>query len=157
MTNQNSPSSSCSPKPSLKQRPYPTFIPPPHITSSIIEVSSSSYTTLPGLVGFLGFKHDRKLALCALLVAASRKDVHGVFLGAKLFHVVRVDSDACLSWSLSLIMAGCFFYQGIKQTRVNFLFVYLSLVIILNSIELRYPEGALWILNRVCRLAHYHA
>ncbi|KAG5641413.1 hypothetical protein DXG03_005269 [Asterophora parasitica] len=33
------------------------------------------------VVGFLGFKHDRKLALRALALAAGRADVHGVFAG----------------------------------------------------------------------------
>ena len=142
--------------------------PIPHITSSVVEVSSSSYTTLPapvpslfgrwtgstnvastpniavhhlhhqpelptipdglveelvvagtafgfglfnlvfsllpkkvqGLVGFLGFKHDRKLALRALSVAASKKDVHGVFAGCETFLVFCVYSDAWLGWSL---------------------------------------------------------
>ncbi|KAG6863107.1 hypothetical protein C0991_008147 [Blastosporella zonata] len=33
------------------------------------------------LVGFLGFKHDRKLALRALAVSAGKTDVHSVFAG----------------------------------------------------------------------------
>ena len=32
-----------------------------------------------GVVGFLGFKHDRKLALRALAVSATQKDVHAVY------------------------------------------------------------------------------
>jgi hypothetical protein len=52
-----------------------------------------------GLVGFLGLKHDRKLALRALSVAASKKDVHGVFASAKLFHVFCVYPEAWLGLS----------------------------------------------------------
>ena len=32
-----------------------------------------------GLVGFLGFQHDRGLALKALALSASKSDVHGIF------------------------------------------------------------------------------
>jgi len=34
------------------------------------------------VVGFFGFKHDRKLALKALAVAAARNDTHSVFAGS---------------------------------------------------------------------------
>lgn len=34
-----------------------------------------------GVVSFLGFKHDRKLALRALAVSANQTDVHAVFAG----------------------------------------------------------------------------
>ena len=34
------------------------------------------------VVGFLGFQHDRKLALQALAVSAARKDVHSIFAGS---------------------------------------------------------------------------
>lgn len=34
-----------------------------------------------GVVGFLGFQHDRRLALQALAVSAARTDVHSVFAG----------------------------------------------------------------------------
>lgn len=34
-----------------------------------------------GVVGLLGFKHDRKLALEALALAAMKHDVHGTFAG----------------------------------------------------------------------------
>lgn len=37
--------------------------------------------TCRGVVGFLGFQHDRKLALQALAVAAAKSDVHSVFAG----------------------------------------------------------------------------
>ena len=33
-------------------------------------------------MGFFGFKHDRKLALQALAVAAAKSDVHSVFAGS---------------------------------------------------------------------------
>ncbi|KAJ6613668.1 outer membrane protein Iml2/Tetratricopeptide repeat protein 39 [Mycena sp. CBHHK59/15] len=91
------------------------------------------------LVGLLGFKHDRALALRALAVAAgvsedvaggaTGRDVHGVFAGLVLmtFHGVV------------LLLAG---YQAdeahtLRQYRA-----------IVDSIEARYPTGALWILNR---------
>jgi hypothetical protein len=35
-----------------------------------------------GLVNFFGFKHDRKQALKALSLAATKEDVHGVFAGS---------------------------------------------------------------------------
>ncbi len=35
-----------------------------------------------GVVGFLGFNHDRKLALRALAVSAAKTDVHAVFAGS---------------------------------------------------------------------------
>lgn len=37
-----------------------------------------------GLVGFLGFQHDRRLALRALALSASKSDVHSVFSGLVL-------------------------------------------------------------------------
>lgn len=40
------------------------------------------FDSFRGLVGFFGFKHDRKLALKALSLAATKEDVHGVFAGS---------------------------------------------------------------------------
>lgn len=177
--------------------------PIPHITSSVVEVSSSSYATLPaavpslfgrwtgstnvastpniavhhhhhhpelptipdgpveelivagtafgfglfnlvfsllprkvqGLVGFLGFKHDRKLALRALSLAALKKDVHGVFAGLVLmtYH------------------GGVLLLSGYQADEARILKEYKAIV---DDVESRYPDGALWILNRVCRLTH---
>lgn len=45
---------------------------------------------IQGLVGFFGFKHDRKLALQALSLAASKQDVHGVFAGLVLMTYLGV-------------------------------------------------------------------
>ncbi|KAI0929242.1 hypothetical protein AcV5_006552 [Taiwanofungus camphoratus] len=82
-----------------------------------------------GVVGFLGFASDRKLALRALAVSAARADVHGVFAGLALmtYHGVV------------LLLAG---YQAdeaqiIRQYRA-----------IVDSVSARYPAGSLWILNR---------
>ncbi|KAL6298596.1 hypothetical protein BKA93DRAFT_830556 [Sparassis latifolia] len=82
-----------------------------------------------GVVGFLGFNHDRKLALQALAVSARRTDAHSVFAGLALmtYHGVV------------LLLAG---YQAdeahiIKQYRA-----------IVENIASRYPNGSLWILNR---------
>lgn len=41
----------------------------------------SPLLSLRGVVGFLGFQHDRRLALQALAVSAARTDVHSVFAG----------------------------------------------------------------------------
>ncbi|KAI0822776.1 outer membrane protein Iml2/Tetratricopeptide repeat protein 39 [Trametes gibbosa] len=82
-----------------------------------------------GVVGFLGFNHDRKLALQALAVSAAKTDVHAVFAGLSLmtYHGVV------------LLLSG---YQAneahiIKQYRA-----------IVDKLESRYPTGSLWILNR---------
>ncbi|KAF8163824.1 mitochondrial outer membrane protein IML2 [Crassisporium funariophilum] len=82
-----------------------------------------------GLVGFLGFKHDRKLALQALALSAEKEDVHGVFAGLVLmtYHGVV------------LLLSG---YQA-DEHRI--LAQYKAIV---DKIETRYPSGALWILNR---------
>ncbi|KAJ7473170.1 mitochondrial outer membrane protein IML2 [Mycena galericulata] len=93
------------------------------------------------LVGLLGFKHDRALALRALALsagvvdggegegAATGRDVHGVFAGLVLmtFHGVV------------LLLAG---YQADEARTLR---TYRAIV---DSIEARYPTGALWILNR---------
>ncbi|KAJ7203157.1 mitochondrial outer membrane protein IML2 [Mycena pura] len=94
------------------------------------------------LVGFLGFKHDRALALRALAVsagvstlsdggdgAATGTDVHGVFAGLVLmtFHGVV------------LLLSG---YQADEARTIR---TYRAIV---DSIESRYPTGSLWILNR---------
>ncbi|KAJ7637765.1 outer membrane protein Iml2/Tetratricopeptide repeat protein 39 [Mycena rosella] len=91
------------------------------------------------LVGLLGFKHDRALALRALAVSAgvttegggarAGTDVHGVFAGLVLmtFHGVV------------LLLAG---YQADEARTLK---MYRAIV---DSIEARYPTGALWILNR---------
>ncbi|KAJ7722076.1 hypothetical protein DFH07DRAFT_1067489 [Mycena maculata] len=91
------------------------------------------------LVGLLGFKHDRALALRALALsagvspdgsgAATGRDVHGVFAGLVLmtFHGVV------------LLMAG---YQADEARTLR---VYGDIV---DSIAARYPTGALWLLNR---------
>ncbi|KAH9843146.1 outer membrane protein Iml2/Tetratricopeptide repeat protein 39 [Rhodofomes roseus] len=82
-----------------------------------------------GVVGFLGFTSDRKLALQALAVSANHTDVHGVFAGLALmtYHGVV------------LLLSG---YQVDEQ---HILRQYGAIVDKLSS---RYPEGSLWILNR---------
>ncbi|KAI8989806.1 outer membrane protein Iml2/Tetratricopeptide repeat protein 39 [Trametes punicea] len=82
-----------------------------------------------GVVGFLGFHHDRKLALKALAVSAAKSDVHAVFAGLALitYHGVV------------LLLSG---YQAdeahiVKQYRA-----------VVDKLESRYPTGSLWILNR---------
>ncbi|KAF9481931.1 hypothetical protein BDN70DRAFT_875724 [Pholiota conissans] len=90
-----------------------------------------------GLVGFLGFKHDRKLALQALLLAATKSDVHGVFAGLVLmtYHGVV------------LLLSG---YQANEEK------ILAEYQIIVDQIASRYPVGALWILNRakILRMSH---
>lgn len=50
-------------------------------------------------MGFFGFKHDRKLALKALAVAAARNDTHSVFAGSvdsvSLFRSRSHSNQAC--------------------------------------------------------------
>ncbi|KAF8888312.1 hypothetical protein BD779DRAFT_1611355 [Infundibulicybe gibba] len=84
---------------------------------------------LLSLNGFLGFKHDRKLALRALGVAAARQDVHSIFAGLVLmtYHGVV------------LLMSG---YQADEAHIIR------QYKAIVDKIEARYPTGALWILNR---------
>ncbi|KAJ7290503.1 hypothetical protein C8J57DRAFT_1276000 [Mycena rebaudengoi] len=104
---------------------------------------------IQSLVGLLGFKHDRQLALRALAVSAGvngtpsgddpgadaqagnskGRDVHGVFAGLVLmtFHGVV------------LLLAG---YQADEARTLR---LYKTIV---DAIEARYPTGALWILNR---------
>ncbi|KAF4608318.1 hypothetical protein EYR40_000662 [Pleurotus pulmonarius] len=89
------------------------------------------------VVGFFGFKHDRKLALQALAVAAAKSDVHSVFAGLVLMTY----------YGVVLLMSG---YQAdeahiVKQYRA-----------IVDKIESKYPTGALWILNRakILRMTH---
>ncbi|KAF8993782.1 hypothetical protein BDQ17DRAFT_1431489 [Cyathus striatus] len=81
------------------------------------------------LVGFLGYKHDRALALQALAVSATKSDVHSVFAGLVLmtYHGVV------------LLLSG---YQA---DHARILSEYKALV---DRVEKRYPQGALWILNR---------
>ncbi|KAI0723829.1 outer membrane protein Iml2/Tetratricopeptide repeat protein 39 [Cerioporus squamosus] len=80
-----------------------------------------------GVVGFLGFQHDRKLALRALAVSAAKTDVHAVFAGLSLmtYHGVV------------LLLAG---YQADEEHI-------LSSTAQLST-KSRYPTGSLWILNR---------
>ncbi|KAJ3483102.1 hypothetical protein NLJ89_g12092 [Agrocybe chaxingu] len=82
-----------------------------------------------GLVGFFGFKHDRKLALRALALSAAKDDVHSVFAGLVLmtYHGVV------------LLLSG---YQANEEKLLK---EYKDIV---DRIEARYPAGALWILNR---------
>ncbi|CAA7271205.1 unnamed protein product [Cyclocybe aegerita] len=84
---------------------------------------------IQGLVGFFGFKHDRKLALRALALSAAKDDVHSVFAGLVLmtYHGVV------------LLLSG---YQANEEKLLK---EYKDIV---DRIESRYPAGALWILNR---------
>ncbi|KAH7923486.1 hypothetical protein BV22DRAFT_1196685 [Leucogyrophana mollusca] len=82
-----------------------------------------------GVVGFFGFTHDRKLALQALAVSAARSDVHSVFAGLVLmtYHGVV------------LLLSG---YQADEEHIIK------QYKAIVEKAGARYPEGALWILNR---------
>ncbi|PPR07452.1 hypothetical protein CVT26_013483 [Gymnopilus dilepis] len=82
-----------------------------------------------GLVGFLGFKHDRKLALAALSLASTKNDVHGVFAGLVLMTY----------YGVVLLLSG---YQANEQ---NILVEYRAII---ERAYDKYPEGALWVLNR---------
>ncbi|TFK33083.1 outer membrane protein Iml2/Tetratricopeptide repeat protein 39 [Crucibulum laeve] len=89
------------------------------------------------LVGFLGFKHDRQLALRALAVSAAKDDVHGVFSGLVLmtYHGVV------------LLLSG---YQANEQRILR------EYKAIVDKVDKKYPQGALWILNRakILRMSH---
>ncbi|ESK92762.1 hypothetical protein Moror_15935 [Moniliophthora roreri MCA 2997] len=80
------------------------------------------------VVGFFGFKHDRRLALQALAVAAARKDVHSVFAGLVLmtYHGVVL------------------LFSGYQADEAHILRQYSAIV---DSVHSRYPDGSLWILN----------
>ncbi len=82
-------------------------------------------------MGFLGFKHDRKLALQALAVSAAKTDVHSVFAALVLmtYH------------GIVLLLAG---YQA---DEAHILKQYGAMI---ASVSERYPTGSLWILNQVC-------
>ncbi|CCL99980.1 uncharacterized protein FIBRA_02005 [Fibroporia radiculosa] len=82
-----------------------------------------------GVVGFLGFNSDRRLALRALAVSAAHTDVHGIFAGLALmtYHGVV------------LLLSG---YQADEQ---HILRQYRTIV---DKVSTRYPNGSLWILNR---------
>ncbi|KAH7889192.1 outer membrane protein Iml2/Tetratricopeptide repeat protein 39 [Phlebopus sp. FC_14] len=81
------------------------------------------------VVGFLGFSHDRQLALQALAVSAARTDVHSVFSGLVLMTY----------YGVILLVTG---YQADQAHIVK---QYKGIV---NRIAARYPKGALWILNK---------
>ncbi|GJE87054.1 mitochondrial outer membrane protein [Phanerochaete sordida] len=85
--------------------------------------------TVRGVVGFLGFKHDRKLALRALAVSANQTDVHAVFAGLVLMTY----------YGVVLLLTG---YQADGQ---HILKQYRAMI---DHVEARYPTGSLWILNR---------
>ncbi|SJL17453.1 related to Mitochondrial outer membrane protein IML2 [Armillaria ostoyae] len=82
-----------------------------------------------GVVGFFGFKHDRKLALQALAVSAAKTDVHSVFAALVLmtYHGVV------------LLLSG---YQA---DEAHILKQYGAMI---ASVSERYPTGSLWILNQ---------
>ncbi|KAF8548584.1 hypothetical protein OG21DRAFT_1516159 [Imleria badia] len=81
------------------------------------------------VVGFLGYNHDRQLALQALAVSAARSDVHSVFAGLVLMTY----------YGVILLMTG---YQADEAHIVR---QYKGIV---NRVSARYPQGTLWILNK---------
>ncbi|KAF8575789.1 hypothetical protein K439DRAFT_1419445 [Ramaria rubella] len=92
---------------------------------------------IQGVVGFFGYKSDRRLALQALSVAATKNDVHAVFAGLTLmtYH------------GTVLLLSG---YQAdeahiLKQYRA-----------IVDKLKAKYPSGSLWILNsaKILRMSY---
>ncbi|GJJ12064.1 hypothetical protein Clacol_006305 [Clathrus columnatus] len=81
-----------------------------------------------GVVGFLGFKSDRQLALRALAVAATKNDAHAVFAGLTLmtYH------------GAVLLLSG---YQADEAH------IFRQYKAIVNKLQNKYPLGSLWILN----------
>ena len=60
------------------------------VRSSSSRPSKLSYLFRRGVVGFLGFQYDRKLALSALSLSSSKDDIHGVFAGLVLMTYLGV-------------------------------------------------------------------
>jgi len=101
-----------------------------------------------GVVGFFGFEHDRKLALKVLAYSAKKNDIHGIFSGLVLmtYH------------GAVLLLSG---YQAdekniLEEYRsiVDRFVVFVSFIPLYQShyrVDKKYPTGALWILNKVCR------
>ncbi|KAI5986667.1 outer membrane protein Iml2/Tetratricopeptide repeat protein 39 [Pisolithus albus] len=85
------------------------------------------------VVGFLGYSHDRQLALKALAVSAARTDVHAVFAGLVLMTY----------YGVLLLASG---YQADEKHIID---QYRGIV---RRISRRYPKGSLWILNKVQRM-----
>ncbi|KIY72518.1 hypothetical protein CYLTODRAFT_417906 [Cylindrobasidium torrendii FP15055 ss-10] len=81
------------------------------------------------VVGFFGFKHDRKLALEALGVAANRTDVHGVFSGLVLMTY----------YGVVLLLSGWQANEALILKRYKG---------VVDRVQGRYPTGTLWVLNR---------
>ncbi|KLO11975.1 hypothetical protein SCHPADRAFT_876147 [Schizopora paradoxa] len=81
------------------------------------------------VVGFLGFQHDRKVALQALAVSAARSDVHAVFSGLALmtYHGVILN------------------FSGFQADEAHIVKQYQAIV---EKLSQRYPGGSLWVLNR---------
>ncbi|KAG6809489.1 hypothetical protein H0H92_016051 [Tricholoma furcatifolium] len=102
-----------------------------------------------GLVGFFGFKHDRKLALRALAVSAGKKDVHSVFSGrvvhSSTFFLSLHLTPIVLRLVLMTYYGVVLLLSGYQADEAHIIKQYKAIV---DSIEVRYPEGALWILNR---------
>ncbi|KZT71236.1 hypothetical protein DAEQUDRAFT_763848 [Daedalea quercina L-15889] len=102
-----------------------------------------------GVVGFLGFTSDRKLALQALAVSANFSDVHGVFAGA-LTDMRRL--GFCGSGCADLLRLALMTYHGVvlllsgyQADEQHILRQYRAIV---DKLSTRYPRGSLWILNR---------
>ncbi|KAF8229976.1 hypothetical protein L208DRAFT_1284137 [Tricholoma matsutake] len=89
------------------------------------------------VVGLFGFKHDRKIALQSLAVSAAKKDVHSVFAGLVLMSY----------YGTVLLILG---YQADEAQ------IFKQYKALVDSIAIRYPQGALWILNRarILRMSH---
>ncbi|KIK19843.1 hypothetical protein PISMIDRAFT_682759 [Pisolithus microcarpus 441] len=81
------------------------------------------------VVGFLGYSHDRQMALKALAVSAARTDVHAVFAGLVLMTY----------YGVLLLASG---YQADEKHIID---QYRGIV---RRISRRYPKGSLWILNK---------
>lgn len=98
-------------------------------------------------MGFFGFKHDRKLALKALAVAAARNDTHSVFAGSvnsvSLFWIqisLKIRLVLMTYHGVVLLLSG---YQANESKIFD---EYQDLV---DRLYNRFPNGALWILNKV--------
>ncbi|KAG6334988.1 hypothetical protein ID866_4102 [Astraeus odoratus] len=86
-------------------------------------------TRVRNVVGFLGYNHDRQLALKALAVSAARTDVHSVFAGLVLMTY----------YGVVLLAAG---YQADEEHIVR---QYKNIV---ERVSEQYPQASLWMLNK---------
>lgn len=97
---------------------------PPRLGVFLSEEDWLDMVTFPrNVVGFLGYNHDRQLALKALAVSAARSDVHAVFSGYAIAYFPRNMPHVCMSrlvlmtyYGVVLLMSG---YQADERHIIS--------------------------------------